>query len=407
MLNRFHISSIVRAIIIVLIIGSINTIRGNENSIDGLASEIQPARAKYAASHSLNISFSLTNNSDDTVYVCKWNTPLEGFNSDMFEVKLGQERIIYLGRLVKRGQPTPDDYIKIAPNGKVTEVIDLSKAYETSDTGEYSVVFASALYDFGKAGPAKLAEKQVFSPKDIRSNPIKFSLIEKREYEPRILPNPKSDTASMKASFSNCTQSQQDRLNSALDKSNDMIALIQLLYQIVPGQSRDTCRRYTTWFGTYTAARWNKVMSNYDAIKEAVRYEDIVFDCGCNENYYAYVYPTQPYKIYVCNLFWSAPLTGTDSKAGTIIHETSHFNVVAGTDDNAYGQAGCKNLAVSNPSAAIDNADSYEYFAENTPVISCYTVKPSGPSQIILWVLLIPAVIALELMRRRYIADRS
>ena len=78
-------------------------------------------------------------------------------------------------------------------------------------------------------------------------------------------------------------------------------------------------------------------------------------------------YPNQPYKIYVCNAFWSAPMTGTDSKAGTLIHEMSHFNAVAATDDWAYGQTAAKSLAISNPTKALDNADSHEYFAENTP----------------------------------------
>ena len=79
------------------------------------------------------------------------------------------------------------------------------------------------------------------------------------------------------------------------------------------------------------------------------------------------MYPTQPYKIYLCGAFWSAPLTGTDSRAGTLVHEMSHFNVVAGTDDWAYGQTAAKALAISDPVKAVDNADSHEYFAENTP----------------------------------------
>ena len=60
-------------------------------------------------------------------------------------------------------------------------------------------------------------------------------------------------------------------------------------------------------------------------------------------------------------------MTGTDSKGGTLVHEMSHFNVVAGTDDNVYGQSGAKSLAISDPAAAVDNADSHEYFAENNP----------------------------------------
>ena len=72
-------------------------------------------------------------------------------------------------------------------------------------------------------------------------------------------------------------------------------------------------------------------------------------------------------------------MTGTDSKAGTLIHEMSHFDIVANTDDHVYGQAAAHNLALTNPnqtsgndflSPRVDgNADSHEYFAENTPAL--------------------------------------
>ena len=55
---------------------------------------------------------------------------------------------------------------------------------------------------------------------------------------------------------------------------------------------------------------------------------------------------------------------GIDSKAGTLVHEMSHFNVTAGTSDYAYGTSACQRLASSNPKKAINNADSHEYFAE-------------------------------------------
>lgn len=51
------------------------------------------------------------------------------------------------------------------------------------------------------------------------------------------------------------------------------------------------------------------------------------------------------------------------------VHEMSHFNVVAGADDWVYGQAGAASLAISDPAKAIDNADSHEYFGENTPAL--------------------------------------
>lgn len=116
-----------------------------------------------------------------------------------------------------------------------------------------------------------------------------------------------------------------------------------------------------------------------------VPFTNNTYDCTCNEEYYAYVYPNEWGYIYLCNVFWDAPATGTDSKAGTLVHESSHFTNIGSTgknrilpkpahfslsaavDDWAYGQSAAKSLAISNPTRAVDNADSHEYFAENTP----------------------------------------
>jgi peptidyl-Lys metalloendopeptidase len=130
--------------------------------------------------------------------------------------------------------------------------------------------------------------------------------------------------------------------------------------------------RYTTWFGAYTSARYATAQQHFASIDSAMDQNagQIKINCGCSQNYYAYVYPTRPYEIFVCRVFWSAPLTGTDSKAGTLVHEMSHFNVTAGTDDHVYGQSGAKSLAISDPAAALDNADNHEYFAENNPKLN-------------------------------------
>jgi peptidyl-Lys metalloendopeptidase len=125
--------------------------------------------------------------------------------------------------------------------------------------------------------------------------------------------------------------------------------------------------RYAGWFGAFDDARATTIIKHFQAIKDAFASKPVTVDCGCSESYYAYVYPSQPYKIYVCNAFWSAPLTGTDSKGGTLVHEMSHFTVVAGTNDWVYGQSAAANLALSDPAKAVDNADSHEYFGENTP----------------------------------------
>lgn len=77
---------------------------------------------------------------------------------------------------------------------------------------------------------------------------------------------------------------------------------------------------------------------------------------GCSDTY-AYVYPDTFGYIYLCGAFWSAPATGTDSKAGTLIHESSHFTKNGGTEDYVYGQSSAKSLASSNPAEATENAE--------------------------------------------------
>ena len=135
--------------------------------------------------------------------------------------------------------------------------------------------------------------------------------------------------------------------------------------------------RYKEWFGIYLAQRYDTLNNNFDKIDEAVTNNRMTFNCTCDpnvatpDNTFAYVNPARPFEIFLCDLFWKASLTGTDSKAGTIIHELSHFYVIAGTTDTGgiYGQEGCRQLAKENPAAALRHADSHEYFAENSPKV--------------------------------------
>lgn len=160
-------------------------------------------------------------------------------------------------------------------------------------------------------------------------------------------------------SFSQCSASQSSTVTSAFAAAKNMAnGSNTYMAANVAGT------RYTTWFGVYDATRFSTVKTHFVKIKDAFDNKAVTIDCGCTGSYYAYVYPNKPYKIYVCNAFWSAPMTGTDSKGGTLIHEMSHFDVVADTDDLAYGQTAAKNLAKTKPASAIRNADSHEYFSE-------------------------------------------
>ncbi|KAL0566820.1 hypothetical protein V5O48_015184 [Marasmius crinis-equi] len=130
-------------------------------------------------------------------------------------------------------------------------------------------------------------------------------------------------------------------------------------------QSTGNTERYTTWFGQLTKERHDTVTDHYTKLS-GNDFPEFVYNCECSQpGVFAYVVPDDFGVVHLCDAFWTAPVSGTDSKGGTILHESSHFTKNGGTDDHAYGHSACQTLAQSDPDQAIDNADSHEYFAEN------------------------------------------
>jgi len=80
----------------------------------------------------------------------------------------------------------------------------------------------------------------------------------------------------------------------------------------------------------------------------------------------AYVYPVYPLDVYLCATYWQLETVGGyDTQAGSLIHELSHFIVVGGTQDYAYGPPNAQALALKDSTKAQKNADNYEYYGES------------------------------------------
>lgn len=311
------------------------------------------------------VGFTLTNRTAVDLYLLRWQLPIDGIYTELFEVERDGEPVAYTGRHVKFGTPRAEDYVRVAAGASLSMLVDLAGSYDFSKSGEYSVRYHAFAQDvLLDATPLKaIGITELVSNVTgmaVERDPRAAELLEK-------LTRVEGKAAS--TSFVGCSSGQQSALgtarNNATGYSSGSVSYLGSHTASTAGP------RYTTWFGTPTSSLYNTVDSHFDAILAAFQNAAITFDCStCTINAYAYVYSSQPYKIYLCNVFWQAPATGTDSKAGTLVHEMSHFSVVAGTKDNAYGQTACKKLAQKNPRKAVANADSHEYFAENTPSLN-------------------------------------
>ena len=293
------------------------------------------------------IKVTITNTTRHPVMLLSWQLPSDELDGPLFKITRDGQRVGYLGPIVKRGAPQASDRIKLDPGASLSYDVELTGAYDLSASGRYAIEYASR----GKHGDAISLGSEAL-----------YVWLEGRSAKK---PEPPSPGGSGISYTGNCSASQQTALQAAVSAATNYATQSNTYLSSTPPSGTP---RYTTWFGAYAPDRWNTVQSHFAAEQSAFTTQPLTLDCKCKKpNVYAYVYPTQPYKIYLCGAFWSAPLTGTDSRAGTLIHEMSHFNVVASTDDWAYGQTAAKALAISDPVKAVDNADSHEYFAENTP----------------------------------------
>ena len=333
----------------------------------GLEIDLSPITSKSAHGTG-KVLYTLTNRTSASLMVLAWETPLRGVDADLFDVRQGGRPVAYVGREFKRhGVPASEDYIEIAPGETLSAEVDLSIHYEMSKAGEYAAQAHGHFHDTVAVRAKRGGGEEVLpiSDRDVLSGTA-FVWVDGAPQP--YLREPTGVFSYAKAgsvSFVGCSSNQQSSIGSGVNAAKSMSASANSYLS-----AGTIGPRYTTWFGSYSSSNYATVRSNFVAIGDALNNKALVFDCStCTQNAYAYVYPTQPYKIYLCGAYWQAPISGTDSKGGTTIHEVSHFNVVAGTDDLAYGQTACKRLA-KKPRSAIKNADSHEYFAENTPSLN-------------------------------------
>ncbi|KIY73629.1 peptidyl-Lys metalloendopeptidase [Cylindrobasidium torrendii FP15055 ss-10] len=308
------------------------------------------------------VSAKLTNNGKETLKLLNEpNSLLSKFATNSFGISNAAGKSPAFNGVKVKFSPelaakSNDDslFTIIEPGKSVTIDHNLGSAYNFTSTGEdaYTVqprtVFTLVDAD-GKVSSIKADVEEAASKVTAKLSGV-LSVARK--------------TGHSKRAYEGCSDDQQSTLVEAA-KAAQGLAEESSSYLTDNTASTD---RYASWFGEYTDDRHSTVSEHFSKMLDHP-YADYTFDCStCDEpSTYAYVYPDDDTTIYLCEVFWSTTTTGTDSRAGTLIHESSHFNSIGGTDDHVYGQDGAGDLASSDPDTAIDNADNHEYFAENTP----------------------------------------
>ena len=170
-----------------------------------------------------------------------------------------------------------------------------------------------------------------------------------------------------------CTKTEQGQFIAARDRAAGLALTATSAIGAHPA--------YTRWFGTYNAKSAEQVRRNLKAVVKVLRDGSVTAQCRnvgeglCDGDTYAFVDKDDLYVVNLCpNFFDMATMkqltaatvrNGNGTRAGTLIHEISHFADVADTVDICYSRLDCADLARSAPEDTVRNADSYQYFVED------------------------------------------
>jgi peptidyl-Lys metalloendopeptidase len=317
------------------------------------------------------VEVSLKNNGSESLTMLVWNTPFDDmstvFRAPIFDVEHASGvSAIYSGIMIKRF-PIISDFVTIRPGQSLVTVLDLHKGYNFPLAGVYKVSLSSvARIARGEIDVAESLKESLEQFRHVCLHSETFAIEVSEASAPLVwnTTQPEGERLGAVTPVS-CSGADLTRVQTADNNAASMLSGANSNL----GTACST--RYKRWFGvcpnSANVDHVKKVISNTISRRSA-GYRGDCSRSGCSGNVYAFVYPADTtYTVHLCSSFFSTSTSSCvyDCTGGVMIHELTHFNSVGGTKDYAYGTSACQNLATSNPTQAINNADNYEYFNEN------------------------------------------
>ena len=350
---------------------------------------------KYKTTDKIECKFHLKNNDQRKFSVLKWRTPLDGMTSDCLTATCNGEKLQYDGVYMKRSTPGPHHFLPVGAGETLSSTFDASDAYDMTKAGTYSIQLDSYVeYAVGSAKGMKEAVKVDTQTKTVHlSSPtVTFQIVggtfsrgtlgqQARFFERRdqFARNRFPKESFRDGAFNKRGQSMnapRDPIIKPKYKNKKRVPKAQKEATRVAHRAafqhmrssieelQNNEERAKTWFGL---SHVRKAIDVFETMQKKVGKDKITYVFGgkyCDAGTFAYTFKGSR-KIFLCKSYEQAEtVSGFDNKMGILTHELSH--AITGTDDIAYGQPGCKQLARKAPHKAVKNADNYEYFVESS-----------------------------------------
>jgi hypothetical protein len=104
-----------------------------------------PARLKVG--EPVELRFQLRNPTASPVFVLEWHTPFEGLLANFLRVTRNGQDVPYQGPMMKRGDPSAEEYVTLQPGASAEAQVEVSLAYDFQQPGHYRIAFRDSLMD--------------------------------------------------------------------------------------------------------------------------------------------------------------------------------------------------------------------------------------------------------------------
>jgi hypothetical protein len=95
----------------------------------------------------VELRFQLRNPTAQPVFVLEWHTPFEGLLANFLQVTRNGQEVPYEGPMMKRGDPSAEEYVALQPGASVEAKVEVSLAYDFKQPGHYRIAFRDSLMD--------------------------------------------------------------------------------------------------------------------------------------------------------------------------------------------------------------------------------------------------------------------
>ncbi|KAI0506078.1 neutral protease 2-like protein [Xylaria bambusicola] len=304
------------------------------------------------------VKATITNTGAEDLRLLKTGGLLDSAPVEKVKVFQGNNKLDFEGiRLRLMNGAFADEAFQTIPAGQTIEIsFDAAELHDLTTTGDYDFV-ASGVLSFATTDRNEVAGVIPYSSNTITA---------KVDGE---------EAAKVRSAFVKRTSVQSDCTGSKLTATRNAVTNCRSFASRASSAALSNTAKVQEYFkstsvGSTVASVFARVVSECGSTSSGSSrtYCSDIYG-ACSSNVLAYTLPSNSY-IVNCPLCALPATTGTchaQDQATTTLHEVTHLNSVAGTDDLGYGYAAATRLSSSQ---ALNNADSYALFA-NAIAVGC------------------------------------